>query len=107
MSDDAKHHLNAHTWVAYYNDNIPDGAKKPGIVLVCCAEPTYESGTRNYTPLAAHNAKNDAAEVAKSLLKQKWDCSGGGVYVQICLMDDPSTRAEIQASLAGICKPGK
>lgn len=106
MSAEALRALNTHTWVTFFSGNQAMGLNKPGVVLVCGAEPSERAGSDRYTPLDCVNAKNDAAAVAQALLKQRWDCKGG-VYARILVIDDATLRTQITAHIVEICTQHK
>jgi hypothetical protein len=76
---------------------------KPGVVLICCEEPSNEPGVTKYRLMRQADAKNNAIEVAKSYLKQKWDCRTR-LYARLAILQSADDRAALLEAITVLSK---
>ena len=85
-----------------------DGTYKfsgPGVVVLACEDKKSPPGEIRFSLITALCADNDALEVAKRLLIQKWSCEGY-VFAMLASVKDKSARLNAVAALSPMCKAG-
>lgn len=108
MTDDQANSIILGIRFSEFENGFPEAESlsSAGVVLLCCeVAPTIPGETRAEI-LALYNAKNNALEVAKGLLNQKWDCKSR-LYARIGIIPDAEQRNLAHQALSHLYRRGK